>query len=285
MFKKYYLLLGLITISFLAKSMPANANCADSIASLELVKPAIERLIKTIEKSENFVSKIEGDKIILTAEFDNLTGIKKQQFLNLFDNWFGILTKKEQQAALNNSGIGAMSPYGIYASDGRALSLPYDGCTRNLLLTERSRFSWYLNRSPDRSNSTVPVTGDDLRNAGEPFWRNVKFPLSKKEEKRTRLLFWQEIGYEQNKSWWNDSGWWIAWVPERGHFEINLPNNYDLKILEKFWRVAPHQYKYAIVLNDGTWLGDHKRDFVTQKSKSILLNLKKLQKGITTKSH
>ena len=146
--------------------------------------------------------------------------------------------------------MGTLSPYQVYANDGQLISAPYDGCTRMTLLTERDRFSYYYHtlifrgRIPKGQKSVTP---EMLRNAGQPFWRSVRFPISDAEEQSTRLRFWEAVGYDRAKK-----GWWIAWIPEQGHFEINLPLKDGGDRLEKFWTVAPRKYKYAVVTADGT---------------------------------
>lgn len=257
--KKLYSLLFFTPLFFFIKTPLAWANCADRIASLDLVQPAMERHFAQLQQETNFswgnkqpFGQIDGNQIILTPAFDSLNGTEKQQVLDRLNlgynnNWFNLLSPEEQDAALQNSGIGAMSPYEVYASDGRAVAMPYDGCTRTISLTEKDRFSWYFNRPPQQENSVV--TPEALRNAGQPFWRQVRFPISPQQEKNTRLRFWNTVGYERAKQ-----GWWIAWVPEQGYFEINVPANYEQQHLQRFWRVAPGQYRYVILRNDGTFL-------------------------------
>ncbi|MBW4428044.1 MAG: hypothetical protein KME50_27280 [Nostoc desertorum CM1-VF14] len=45
---------------------------------------------------------------------------------------------------------------------------------------------------------------------------------------------------------------WIAWVPEHGYFEINVPNSYNIKQLGQFWRSAPRNYRYIVLSTDGS---------------------------------
>ena len=253
-------LVFLISALELMVNIPAaQANCSDKITKLELVEPAMERLWQKLNQENSYpwgkwrpYGEIVDNRIILTADFDRLTGSQKQQVLNMLhldynDNWFNLLTPQEQAAALKDPGIGALSPYQVYASDGRVISVPYDGCTRMTLLTEKARFSWYFHQL-DRNNG-AEITPEMLRNAGNPSWRQVRFSIAAQEEVLVRQKFWQAIGYEQAHE-----GWWIAWVPEQGHFEINVPTNYDQNRLQRYWQVASRQYRYVIIANDGTFL-------------------------------
>ncbi len=257
--------LGLVLLSIFAIEisvfvMPVLANCADRVASLELVKPFMKQLWKRLQQQQkyswgqgNSYQQMQGDRIDLNQNFDRLTGTQKQQVLSVLkldyhSNWFDLLDRSQQQAALQKPGIGAMSPYQVFASDGRILSTPYDGCTRMTLLTERARFGWYHLQasSSQRDNSLL------LRNIGYPKWRKVKFPIDAGQEQLVRQKFWQSVGFDRS-----NQGWWIAWVPEQGHFEINLPAQSPLAQLHKFWQVAPSQYHYVVVNSEGTLLVKH----------------------------
>lgn len=234
----------------------AQANCVDRIAKLELVQPSMERLWQELQHKDQYpwgkkrpYGQLTGNKITLTADFDSLTGAQKKETLRMLhlsysQNWFDLLTPEEQQTALKNPNMGAMSPYVVYGSDDRLISAPYDGCTRMTLLTEKARFSWYYLRISHQNDDQIM-----LRNVGNPPWRQVKFPISAEEEKSVRYLFWRIIGFDNS-----NPGWWIAWVPEKGYFEINVPRNYNQKLLQKFQKLVPVQYRYVIVADDGTLL-------------------------------
>lgn len=261
----YYRYLGLVFSSIFAIeisiiALPVSANCADRVASLELVEPFMKQLWQRLQHQkkypwgqENPYQQIQGDRIDLNQNFDRLTGKQKQQVLSLLkldynNNWFDSLDRSQQQAALQNPGIGAISPYQVFASDGRILSTPYDSCTRMTLLTERERFGWYHLQALSSTGANSLL----LRNVGYPQWRKVKFPIDAGQEKVVRQKFWQFVGFNQA-----NKGWWIAWVPEQGYFEINLPAESSLTQLYKFWQVAPSQYHYVVVNNDGTLLARH----------------------------
>ncbi|MEO0376463.1 MAG: phosphoribosylaminoimidazolesuccinocarboxamide synthase [Cyanobacteria bacterium P01_A01_bin.17] len=236
---------------------PAQANCSDRIADITLVRPVMETLWRQLKAETQYswgaerpYGEINDNRITLTSAFEGLAGPQKTQVLERLhlgygNNWFKLLSPQEQTDALKHPGIGALSPYKVYAHDGRLLSVPYDGCTRTTLMTEKARYSYYfLTLRTESTNDQKRVTSEMLRNAGQPQWRNVRFPITVAAERMTRLRFWQSVGYNQASQ-----GWWIAWVPEQGHFEINVPA--DDQRLEKFWTIAPRQYKYVVVTADG----------------------------------
>jgi hypothetical protein len=261
----YYRYFGLVILSIFAieisiSTPPVLANCADRVASLELVEPVMKRLWERLQHQKQYpwgqdnpYQQIHGNRIDLNENFDRLTGKQKQQVLSVLkldynSNWFNLLDRSQQQAALHNPEIGAMSPYQVFASDGRILSTPYDGCTRMTLLTERERFGWYHLQASSSTGANSLL----LRNVGYPQWRKVKFPIDAGQEKVVRQKFWQSVGFNQA-----NKGWWIAWVPEQGYFEINLPTESPLTQLQRFWQIAPSQYHYVVVNNDGTLLARH----------------------------
>lgn len=245
------LLLTITTVLVLATKV--QANCADSVASLELVQPAMERYWQQLQQQTQFpwgklqpYGKLSGDRITLTPKFDRFTGTQKQQVLDSLrldynSNWFSLLNSQEQAAALKNSGIGAMSPYLVFASDGRIVSYPYSGCDRLTLLTEFNRYQmrWYGRELPPRQ---------------------IRFPISPEQEKAVQIKFWQAVGYNQKDLQW------LAWVPEQGYFEINVYNEardrYQRR-LQKFWQVAPKQYRYVILDENGTLLQDRAGNALT----------------------
>ncbi|WP_088889996.1 phosphoribosylaminoimidazolesuccinocarboxamide synthase [Leptolyngbya ohadii] len=231
---------------------PAQANCSDWVGRVEYWQSPMQQHWQQLQQQIHYpwgqarpYGQFLRDRITLTADFDRLTGTQKQQVLTLLLNpdWQQIITPQEQQAGLEQGTIGAI-PYPIYASDGRLISGVYDGCTRMTLLTERSRYSWYYNSI----GRTLPnnLNREALRNVGTPAWRIVQVPISAAAERRVRAQFWNAIGYRQA-----DQGYWIAWVPEGGYFEINVPSGDDAEQLS-FWRIAPREYRYRVVGSDGT---------------------------------
>ena len=236
---------------------PAFANCADTVGSLEYFQPAMERLWQQLQTQTDYpwgdarpYSELTGDRIVLTFAFDTLDGNQKDQVINLLhgpDNGglYSLLSPEEQA----RPGLGALPPYRIFTHDGRLVYAAYDGCTPVQMLTERDRYNYYYNALPYNSDTGVRASFEDLRNAGQPFWRKVEFPISAEEERSVRLSFWNAVGYAKVRQ-----DWWIAWVPEAGYFEINVPKDYDPAELERFWRVSTIQYPYRIVATDGTEL-------------------------------
>jgi hypothetical protein len=194
-------------------------------------------------------SRVDGQRIVLTPEFDDLNGTQKQQVIHFLlsggdaGGLYNLLTPAER----DRPGIGAVPPYRIVTHNGKLLFAAYDGCTPMTMLTERDRYSYYYTRLPYNPETQTTATAADLRNAGRPFWRDGQVPIAAADELALRQSFWQAIGYENA-----DRGWWIAWVPEDGYFEINVPEGYDTDTLQRFWRVAPSHYRYTVLQNDGT---------------------------------
>jgi hypothetical protein len=199
---------------------------------------------------------LQGHRITLTSEFETLTYDQKLQVLDklrlgygqraeadLPANWQQLLTPIERQwiAEHPDAWVGAIAPFSVVASDGRIVSAPYDGCTRFHLLTEKERFSWYYNREFWQA-ATAGKLPSAIRNVGVLPHRQARFPIDSSSEQEVRLLFWRQIGY-RNES----QGWWIAWVPEQGYFEINTPSTVDQALLERFLAIAPKRYRYVIV--------------------------------------
>lgn len=234
---------------------PAQANCAMSVGSAEPYQLVMQRRWRELQQAPTYpwgqvrpYSTFVGERMTLTPAFEQLMGSQKQQVITtlLTTPPFDQLTPAEQEAMQQ---VGGPPPYRVYASDGRLVSAPYDGCTRPTLLTERDRYSWYFN-SQGR-DAPPDLTPDGLRNAGRPSWRVVRVPITAEQERHTRLRFWQAVG-------WNATNWWIAWVPETGYFELNVPVGYNPAQLERFWRVAPRQQRYVVVANDGTVLQERR---------------------------
>lgn len=234
---------------------PANANCAMGVGSAEPFQLVMERVWRELQQQPTYpwgnarpYGTFVGNRITLTPAFEPLTGAQKQQVVEtvLTTPPFEQLTPAERDAMQQVAGP---PPYQVYASDGRLVSAPYDGCTRPTLLTERDRYGWYFN-SQNRG-APADLTPDGLRNAGRPSWRVVRVPISAEQERSTRLRFWNAVG-------WNATDWWIAWVPETGYFELNVPVGYSPTQLERFWQVAPRQQRYVVVANDGTVLQERR---------------------------
>ncbi len=253
--KKY--LLGFALMALQAFGLPASANCADSIGSLAFAQPIMSRYWQELSSQtafpwgkDNPFAALKEDQIWLSPVFESLKGpdkLKVLDYLYLFNtdkNWYSLALKYVPESELQTKldEVGALHPYSVYASDGRLIAAAYDGCTRNVLLTERERYQWYLNR--------FVAKGEALYNAGRPTWRQVKFPLPQNKEKALRQSFWKKVGYAQAKQ-----GWWIAWVPEQGYFEINIPNNRALPELKQhFLKQAPKDFRYVIVDHAGNVL-------------------------------
>ncbi|WP_107667787.1 phosphoribosylaminoimidazolesuccinocarboxamide synthase [Cyanothece sp. BG0011] len=252
---KLLITLKTLALEFMISVPVVLANCNDRVASLTLVQPIMERLWPQLKAENPIYAELKDDAITLTEAFATLTGRQKQQALEPLklgynNNWFEFLTPEEKQSALEDRGLGTISPYRVYARDGRLISVPYDGCTRLTLLTEKERFSYYYQTLIYRNRSQVgqsDITPQMLRNAGQPSWRRVNVSIESQQEEQIRRQFWQTIGYDLV-----NEGWWIAWVPEQGHFEINVPVDYDKNQLENYLQIASPNYNYVVIDNEGS---------------------------------
>ncbi|MEL7144342.1 MAG: phosphoribosylaminoimidazolesuccinocarboxamide synthase [Cyanobacteria bacterium J06573_11] len=246
---------------------PALANCNDRPASIEWFGPVMSEHFQQLQAqqlqtqpgplSENasVLDRIEGRQIHLTPEFDRLTGAAKREVIDslLAINFEDYLTAEELDAKVTspgNAGIGTW-PYDVVTADGRRVLEVYDGCTQRTLLTEKDRFDLYYTRYYDEVGQNT--SQGHLRNAGTPSWRQVNFPIEATTELLVRTGFWNVIGYERSTG--VEDLWWIAWVPEQGHFEVNVPENFDYDLLQRYWEVADRDYTYVVVREDGTQLG------------------------------
>jgi hypothetical protein len=234
---------------------PAGANCSDPVAALEWYEPVMIEHFQQLQSQSSYpwgnariLDRLEGPQIFLTDAFESLSGPQKTQALTtvIQASFRTYLTAEEFAQKFSEPGYGD-SPYQAIASDGRLLSAAYDGCTRFNLLTEMDRFSWYYNNQ----GRYLPenLSQSDLRNVGQPSWRKVNFPIAANAEQAVRLGFWRSVGYAS-------ANWWIAWVPEQGYFEVNVPENFDYQRLQRYWQVADRSYRYVVVRADGTRLGE-----------------------------
>ena len=252
-------LLGSTAIAtHLLLAAPVSANCADRVGSLAYFQPAMERLWQQLQAETDYpwgearpFGELDGNRIVLTPAFDELTGQQKEQVIGLLfsgygeDTLYSLLTPQEQ----DQPGRGALSPYRVFTHSGKLVYAPHDGCTPVQMLTERERYSYYYTRLPNDPNTNRSASIEDLRNAGTPFWRNLQVSISATDERMVRQRFWETVSYDKA-----DQNWWIAWVPEEGQFEINVPDNYDANALQRFWQVAPQRYGYTVLTQDGTRL-------------------------------
>ncbi|MDX2254884.1 MAG: hypothetical protein NW214_05160 [Pseudanabaenaceae cyanobacterium bins.39] len=225
-----------LSIALLYNPLAVLANCSDTVRSLEESQPQVQAKWQELQKMsfypwgrQSVYQKLEGDRITLNANFDQLRDGQKAIALKL----------------LKLEGM----PHQVLSSDGRLLSAAYDGCTRFYLLTERERYSWYLNSIGRTLPKDLPPKF--LRNFNRPSWRKANIAIDEQTEAEIRLLFWQKMGYQLAQN-----GLWIAWVPEQGYFEINVPNRYDVRQLQKFWDVVPYKYRFTVLSSDGTLMMD-----------------------------
>lgn len=263
--KTSFLTFSLLVTSLLTWSLPiapALANCSDRPASLEWFGPVMSEHFQRLQspsstplRNASVLDRIEGRQIHLTPEFDTLTGTAKREVIDslLAIDFEDYLTAEELEAKVTspgNAGIGTW-PYDVVTADGRRILEVYDGCTQRTLLTEHDRFGLYYTRYYNEVGRDT--SQGHLRNAGTPSWRQVNFPIEATTELLVRTGFWNVIGYEHSIGF--EDLWWIAWVPEQGYFEVNVPENFDYDLLQRYWEVADRDYTYVVVREDGTQLG------------------------------
>ena len=235
--KQTLLLLILLALSTMVPIAPqitpqaAQAGaCYDKVLKLEWVRPAMEKYIEKLRSSpwegiQPFDS-VQNNRIILSPEFAKLSGHQKRQILDLLLLNYGEykplmkLMSSENRRRIRES-EGSMLPFEVYTHDGRLVSLPYNGCNRIIVLTEYER-------------SRLGFLGIEVQ-------RVQRYPMSRWNEEYVKKLFWNAIGYEKAGKYW------IAWVPEKGHFEIDVPQSNHEAVLKAFWPVAPDYYRYVII--------------------------------------
>lgn len=250
--KRWLWTLGLLTWG--SVTSPTWANCAGTTGSVEWHQSVMVEHFQQLQARETHpwgtaqvYEQLDDGQVLLTAAFETLNGAQKQDAISTLLNYDfrDYLTPEEYEQKFTEPGIGP-TPYDVVASDDRLLSAAYDGCTRFTLLTERDRFSWYYNTRGRSQPYDLP--DPLLRNVGNPDWRQVNFPIAAADERAVRLGFWNSVGYA-------NADWWIAWVPENGVFEVNVPGNFDYGRLQRYWQVADQDYTYVVVREDGTTLG------------------------------
>lgn len=204
--------------------------CYDKLIEVKWVQGAMENYFKklrstTWEGIQPF-ERLKGKRIILSEEFNGLTAAQKRNVLDLLLLKYGEYKSLMPLMSVQNrqhirASEGSMLPFEVYTHDGRLVSLPYNGCNRITVLTEyeRSRLSFL----------------------GIKIKRVQRYPMSHWNEEEVKKLFWNAIGYDKAGQYW------IAWVPEKGYFEINVPKPSHEGVLKDFWQVAPNYYRYVIV--------------------------------------
>lgn len=173
---------------------------------------------------------IKGNRIYLSADFNQLSAAQKRRVLSLllldYGEYSPLLHLIDPRHLFKASKqTGSMLPYWVYTSEGRVVSLPYNACNRMTVLTEYER-------------SRLSFLGIKLK-------RVQRYPMSRWQQENIKKLFWNGIGYDQA------GDYWIAWVPEKGRFEIDVPSKNHAQVLNAFWKVAPNYYRYD-VLERGT---------------------------------
>lgn len=231
------LLPALVALALAAPA--AGASCADPILPLEVVRPQVLATWNALATRRVFPwgtahvwGKIEGVRIQMALPFERLTAEDKRKAIDMLHlgglpatlhlpTGYDELTQAER-----------MTPFEVFAHDGRVLSLPYDGCTRAYFFTEwdRQRMRW--------TTRTPPA-------------RKMRFPLPDAIQQEVSTLFWSIVGRRQpdvvN----------FAWIPESGHYEIVVSKEARWRYRNRvgyFWLQAPWDLHYVVLDTDGAWL-------------------------------
>ena len=118
--------------------IPVQANCSDRIASPEWHEPMFTEHFQMLQSQTSYpwgdvpvYDHIEETTIFLTESFEQLNGSQKRQALNtlLRYNREDYINPEEYEPERYIGGYGIL-PHRVIASDGRLISVAYDGCTR-----------------------------------------------------------------------------------------------------------------------------------------------------------
>lgn len=230
--KTQHLLTGLLCWSGLQLTAQA---CDERFVPGDMLAPVMQKYFQKLQSTawEGVYpfDRMQGQAIYLSEDFDTLNARQKRHVLSLLLLDYGayqpfLSLLNPQQRRQISSQQGSMLPYTVYAADGRVVSLAYNACNRLTLLTEyeRSRLSFL----------------------GVESERTQRYPMSRWQQEEVKKVFWNTLGYDKAGSYW------LAWVPEQGYFEINVPDA-EHKALQAFWSKAPNYYRYLVVA-DGTRL-------------------------------
>lgn len=231
---------SVLSLAFLLLAgAPAIAECADPILPLEIAKPSVEAAWRGLQQRRSFPwgeaqvwSKIDGDRIELALPFERLSANHKRMALDMLGLGGLPATLYLPDAFDRLTQNRPMTPYTVFAHDGRVVSIPYDGCTRLYMFTEldRARLRW--------KGRTPPA-------------RKVRYPLAEPILHDVTTNFWRIVGKSQPDILH------LAWVPERGHFEITVAMEARLRYRNRiapFWWQAPMDLHYVVLDANGDWL-------------------------------
>lgn len=213
----------------------AAQGCDERFLPGEALAPVMQKYLQKLQSTawEGVYpfDRMEGQAIYLSEDFDSLNARQKRHVLSLllldygaYQPFLSLLSPQQRQQISRQQG--SMLPYTVYAADGRVVSLAYNACNRLTLLTEYER-------------SRLGFLGVESE-------RTQRYPMSRWQQEEVKKVFWNTLGYDKA------GAYWLAWVPEQGYFEINVP---DLghKALLDFWPKAPNYYRYLVVF-EGTRL-------------------------------
>lgn len=218
---------------------PALANCTEPVLEMAIARPALDAVWAGLSRQYAFPwggahvwGKVQGDRIELALPYDRLTAKHKRlalDMLKLGGTPASIYKPSPYDQLVSQS---PMTPFSVYAYDGRLVSMPYDGCTRLYFFTEYDRARL---RSMQR---TLPP-------------RKMRFPLPEATNTWVTRVFWETVGRRQTDILH------MTWVPEAGHYEIVVSMEARLRYrnrLEPFWWQAPLDLHYVVLDADGEWL-------------------------------
>lgn len=229
-----------LSLAFLLlAARPLAAECADQVMALPVARPQLEATWAGLSQRGAFPwggaqvwGKVTGDRVDMALPYERLSADHKRQALDMLGLGGLPATLYLPGEFERLTQAKPMTPYSVYAHDGRIVSLPYDGCTRLYFFTEldRSRLRW--------KGRTPPA-------------RKVRYPLAEGIREGVIAHFWQVVGKTQPDILH------MAWVPERGHFEITVAMEARLRYRNRivgFWWQAPMDLHYVVLDANGDWL-------------------------------
>ena len=220
---------------------PALATCNAPILAMPVARPALDAVWNGLARQYAFPwggahpwGRIVGDRVEMSLAYDRLSAKHKRQALDMLKlgGTPAVIYKPTPYDDLVHQA--PMSPFSVYAHDGRIASMPYDGCTRLYFFTEYDRARL---RAQQR---TLPP-------------RKMRFQLPEAVNAGVTKLFWDTVGRRQTDFLH------MSWVPEAGHFEIVVSMEARVRFrnrLAAFWWQAPLDLRYVVLDADGEWLED-----------------------------
>ena len=220
---------------------PAIANCNAPVVALVTARPALDAVWGELSRRRAYPwggafvwGQVTGDRIEMALPFERLTAKHKRQALDMLRLGGTPASIYKPTAYDRLVSVTPVTPYLVFAHDGRLVSMPYDGCTRLYFFTEydRLRLRW--------QGRTLPP-------------RKMRFPLNEATNAWVTRVFWETVGRKQSDILH------MTWVPEAGHYEIVVSMEARWRYrnrLEPFWWQAPLDLHYVVLDADGEWLAE-----------------------------